>query len=276
MSLKVETVKPAIGAKVYLDRSKIGDTETIKELLALLERHTVLVFPGINLTDEEQLAFTDALGERINITANVPGKSDADAVYQVTLNEGAKIEKEYVLGTFFWHMDGLTIDVPPPKATILSARQLAAKGGQTEFASTKAAYAALPNEVKAELEGVRVVHTVTASLREVCPEEEIDDVRRAMRHEHPLVWTRSDGTKSLLIGSTADQIPGMSQAEARALLARLLDWTVQPAFTYLHEWEEGDCVIWDNPSALHRAIPYKADSGRVMHRTAIAGVEETV
>lgn len=274
MNLKVEVIKPALGARVYLDRSKIGDTSTSEELCTLLERHSVLVFPRIGLTDEEQLALTDALGDRVNIAAKVPGRSNADEVYQVTLNEGAKIEKEYIFGTFFWHMDGMTIDAPPPKATVLSARRLAPKGGQTEFASSRAAYAALSDEAKAELEGLRVIHTVTASVREVCPPEDLDDVRRSLRQERPLVWTRSDGTKSMIIGFTADRIVGMTQAEGRALLARLLDWTAQPAFTYLHHWEEGDCVIWDNTSALHRVVPYKADSGRMMHRTAIAGVEE--
>ncbi|MCW1427470.1 TauD/TfdA dioxygenase family protein [Novosphingobium sp. JCM 18896] len=273
MTLQVEVLKPAIGAKVHLDRAAIGDPAVSQELLALLEKHTVLVLPQIGLSDAEQLALTDALGERVNVEAKVPGRADAAAVYEVTLNEGAAIEREYVFGTFFWHMDGLTVDVPPPKASLLSARQLAAKGGQTEFASTKAAYAALSDDEKADLADLRVVHTVTASVREVCGPEGIDEARRALRHEHPMVWTRRDGTKSLIIGSTADQIPGMNQAEARALLARLLDWTAQPAFSYRHEWQEGDCVIWDNPSALHRVVPYAVDSGRRMHRTGIAGVE---
>jgi alpha-ketoglutarate-dependent taurine dioxygenase len=273
MSLQVEILKPAIGARVRLDRSMIGDPAVSQELLALLERHTVLVFPRIGLTDDEQLALTDALGERVNVAARVPGRQEAEAVYQVTLNEGARIEAEYVLGTFFWHMDGLTIDIMPPRATVLSARRLAPRGGQTEFASTRAAYAALPEEDKAEIAGLRVLHTVTASVREVCPAEDLDAARRSMSHEHPLVWTRGNGVKSLVIGYTADRVAGMSQAEGRALLARLLDWTAQPAFTYRHAWEDGDCVIWDNTCALHRVIPYAPDSGRMMHRTTIAGVE---
>jgi alpha-ketoglutarate-dependent taurine dioxygenase len=273
MSLEVQVIKPAIGARVHLDRTQIGDPATSQELLALLERHTVLVFPEIHLSDEEQLKLTDALGERVNIAARVPGRTDAAAVYQVTLNEDADIEPEYVLGTFFWHMDGLTVDVAPPRATVLSARRLAPKGGQTEFASTRAAYEALPADEKAELEGVRVLHTVTASVREVCPPEALDEARRSMSHEHPLVWTRGNGRKSLVIGSTADLVVGVSQAEGRALLARLLDWTAQPAFSYRHTWHEGDCVIWDNTCALHRVIPYAPDSGRMMHRTTIAGVE---
>lgn len=273
MSLKVEVVKPAIGARVYLDRAQIGDPATSQELLTLLDRHTVLVFPRIGLTDEEQLALTDALGERVNVAARVPGHSDAAEVYQVSLDEDVAIEPEYVLGTFFWHMDGLTVDVAPPRATVLSARRLAPKGGQTEFASTRASYEALPADEKADIAGLRVVHTVTAAVREVCPPEALDEARRSMSHEHPLIWTRANGAQSLVIGATADLVAGMSQAEGRALLARLLDWTAQPAFTYRHQWQDGDCVIWDNTCALHRVIPYAQDSGRMMHRTTIAGVE---
>ncbi len=273
---QVEVIKPAIGARVHLDRSMLGDPGVGEELGKLLDRHTVLVFPRLNLTDEEQLSLTDMIGERVNVSARVPGREGSAAVYQVTLDKGAQIEPEYVLGTFFWHMDGLTVDVPPPKATVLSARKLSAKGGQTEFASTRAAYEGLPEDEKADIAGLRVVHTVTASIREIVSAEQVDEGRRSMSHEHPLIWTRPNGVKSLIIGSTADQVCGMSQAEGRALLARLLDWTAQPAFTYRHEWEPGDCVVWDNTCALHRVVPYAADSGRMMHRTTVAGTEAIV
>jgi alpha-ketoglutarate-dependent taurine dioxygenase len=273
MSLEVEVLKPTVGAKVYLDRAAIERPDTAQQLLQLLDRHTVLVFPEIGLSDAEQLALTDALGKRVNVAAQVAGLENADAVYQVTLDEGANVEKEYVLGTFFWHMDGLTVDIVPPKATVLSARRVSAVGGQTEFASTRVAYEALPAAEKAELEGLRVVHTVTAAVREFAAAEELDAARRALRHEHPLVATRADGTRSLIIGYTADQIVGKSQAEGRAILARLLEWAAQPAFTYRHSWSAGDCVIWENTCALHRVIPYGQVSGRMMHRTTVGGVE---
>ena len=273
MSFRVEALKPAIGAKVFLERAAIPRPETAPELLQLLDRHTVLVFPAIGLSDAEQLALTDALGKRVNIAAQIAGRENAEEVYQVTLNEGAKIEKEYVFGTFFWHMDGLTVDIAPPKATILSARHISMTGGQTEFASTRVAYEALSPEEKAELEGLRVVHTVTAAVREFAAPEELDAARRKLWQEHPLVATRANGTRSLVIGYTADEIVGKSKAESRAILGRLLEWTVQPAFTYRHQWSVGDCVIWENTSALHRVIPYAQQSGRMMHRTSVAGVE---
>jgi alpha-ketoglutarate-dependent taurine dioxygenase len=275
--MQVENVKPTIGSIVHVERPALFSDETAQRCLELLEERQVLVFPRINLSDKEQLAFTDKLGARVNFTNRVPGGDNAAKdVYTITLDPKINTEPEYVLGTYFWHMDGITVPIPPPKASVLSARRVAAKGGQTEFASTYAAYQALPEEEKAELDGLRVLHSVTAAVREVATPESLDPYRRELKQEQPLVWKRKSGRKSLIIGYTADYVLNMPKADGRALLARLLEWTAQPAFTYRHYWQEGDLVVWDNCGALHRVIPYSADSGRTMHRTSVAGVEAVV
>jgi alpha-ketoglutarate-dependent taurine dioxygenase len=278
MNMKIENIKPNIGAIVHVERSALLDKDVAQRCLELLEQRSVLVFPRLGLTGPEQLAFTDRLGARVNFTKSVAG-GDADTadVYTVTLDPKVNTEPEYVLGTFFWHMDGITSDIPPPKASVLTARSVAAKGGQTEFASTYAAYEALPEDEKADLAGLRVVHSVLAAVRAVVDlesPEPIDPVKRSFVKEHPLVWTHKSGRKSLLIGYTADYVANMPLAEGRALLARLLEWTAQPAFTYRHQWQAGDLVVWDNCGALHRVIPYARDSGRTMNRTSVAGFEE--
>ena len=265
MDLKFENIKPNIGAIVRADRESLGDEAFARDCLQLLDERGVLVFPEIGLSDDEQLAFTDKLGARVNFTRT------ANDVYTVTLDPKINTEPEYVLGTFFWHMDGLTSNIARPKATVLSARRTARKGGQTEFASTYAAYQYLPEDEKREIESLRVIHTVVAAVREVATPEELDTLRRGFRQEHPLVWTDKSGRRCLLIGYTADEVVGMSKAEGRALLARLLEWAAQPAFTYRHQWQVGDLVVWDNCGALHRVIPYDKDSGRLMHRTSVAG-----
>lgn len=273
-SFRIEAIKPAIGAVVHADRAEFRERGFAERILDLLERHTALVFPRVNLSDEEQLAFTDCLGARVNFTRSVPGGDEASRdVYTITLDPVVNTEPEYVLGSMFWHMDGITSDIPPPKATVLSCRHTASKGGQTEFASTYAAWEALPEDEKAELEGLRVVHSLVAAVREVASPEEINAARRAVAHEHPLVWTHKSGRKSLLVGYTADYVVGMPKAQGRALLARLLEWTAQPAFTVRHHWQQGDLAMWDNCGALHRALPYDAHSGRRMHRTSVAGYE---
>ena len=275
--MKTEDISPAIGTAVHVDKAALRDDEVARRCLELLEARGVLVFPRIGLNDEEQLAFTDKLGARVNFTSRVPGgNKSAQDVYTITLDPKINTEPEYVLGTYFWHMDGLTSPIIPPKASVLSARTVAPKGGQTEFASSYAAYEALSEEDKKDLEGLRVIHSVTAEVRAVTTPDALDPTRRNMSHEHPLVWKRQSGRRTMLIGYTADSVVGMSQAEGRALLARLLEWTAQPAFTYRHHWQVGDLVIWDNTGALHRVVPYAADSGRRMHRTSVAGVEAVV
>jgi alpha-ketoglutarate-dependent taurine dioxygenase len=280
MSISIKPIKPQIGALVEVDRTALSDPAVVKACLDALDAHDVLVFPSLGLNDTEQLKFTDSLGSRVNFTRSAPGgDSSAPGVYKITLDPKVNNEPEYVLGTYFWHMDGMPIvDIPPPKATLLTARRLAPKGGQTEFASTRAAYASLSAEEKAELEGMRAMHSAYAGVRRVvASEKDLANLRVGPREgERPLVWTSQSGHRSLLIGETADRIVGMPLAEGRALLARLLERASQAEFTYRHYWHEGDLVIWNNCSALHRVIPYDSNSGRTMHRTSLAGVEAAV
>jgi alpha-ketoglutarate-dependent taurine dioxygenase len=274
-AIKVDVIKPAIGAVVHVDRSAICEPAVAHRIMELLEIHDALIFPQINLTDEEQLAFTDALGARVNFTHTTPGGSKKNDVYEITLDKDKNPEPEYVLGTFFWHMDGATINIPVPKASVLSCRKASPIGGQTQFCNTYAAYEALPEAEKKAIEGLRVVHSVVAAVREVATPDMLEPMKRGAAHEQPLVWTRKNGRKSLMIGYSADYIVGWTKAEGRALLARLQEWAAQPQFCYSHEWKQGDLAIWDNGGALHRVIPYPADSGRTMHRTSIAGLEAT-
>jgi len=275
MGIKYEPIKSSIGAVIHADKAALEDQAFASQVMELVLQHGVVVFPKINLTDAEQLAFTDKLGARVNFTTNVPGADATERdVYTVTLDPKINTQPEYVLGTFFYHMDGMATDgIPPPRATVLSCRRKAPKGGQTEFASTVAAFEALPKAEQEELEKLRVVHSLVAGVREVQDAVNVDPNRRGLKAERPLVWKKPDGRKSLLIGYTADEIVGMTKAEGRALLIRLTEWAAQPAFTYSHEWSEGDLVIWDNCGMLHRVIPYTSDSGRRMHRTSIAGTE---
>ena len=274
MSVEFEDIKPHIGAIVRAERASLFEKSVAQAIMDRLEDRGVLVIPEVGFDDEEQVAFTDALGERINFNRHNEGTGVEKDVYRVTLDrEGA----EYVQGTFFWHMDGMPVDIPPPKATLLSARKLAPKGGQTEFANTIAAYESLSASEQAELEGLRVLHSVVASMRPVLEEVEATDALgiRHQTHERPLVWPQPSGRKSLLIGTTADRVVGMPLPDGRALLARLMEWAGQLEFRYLHHWREGDLVVWNNPGILHRVIPYDRESKRMMHRTSLAGTEQT-
>lgn len=279
--IEIEPLKPHIGGIVHLKRSELCDKVVVQRCLEALEDRGVLVFPRIGLTDAEQLAFTDAVADAVGtsmlITRKVPGANAAEpGVYKITLDPKINDQPEYVQGTWFWHIDGVTLNLPPPKATLLTARHVAPKGGQTEFSNTYAAYENLPEEEKEEIGGLRIVHSIVASLRPVVEEPTEEDLKRwsmASVMEHPIVWTHTSGRKSLLIGSHADRVVGMPLPDGRALITRLLQWASHPDFCYRHKWQEGDLVVWDNCGTLHRVIPYDAASGRAMHRTAIQGFE---
>ena len=278
-AVRIEKIKPHIGGRVHVAKEHLFYEENVVTLREALEERGVLVFPRLNLTDTEQLAFTDKLGKRLNYNRKAPG-TGADGeedVYTITLDKKVNFQPEYVLGTFFWHIDGVTINQPLPKATLLSARKLASKGGQTEFASTYAAYENLPEAEKEALQSLKVIHKMEASMRPVFEAlSEADLARwRGMSEVmvHPLVWTHRSGRKSLVIGSHADSVSGLPIPHGRSLLVRLQEWAAQPAFSYRHEWQEGDFVIWDNCGCMHRVVPYDESSGRRMHRTSIMGEE---
>ncbi|MCB2073124.1 MAG: TauD/TfdA family dioxygenase [Novosphingobium sp.] len=278
MNVTIEPIKEHIGAIVHVDKEHLCDDDVVQAIRDALEDRGVLVFPKINLTDEEQLAFTDKFGERVKFTGTVPGgEGGGDELYKITLDKKINKEPDYVLGTYFWHMDGVTIDQPLPKATMLSARALSPTGGQTEFASTFAAYENLPEDQKKAIEDLKVIHRMEASMRPLyvdMPEERLERYRSmATWMVHPLVWSQKGGRKSLVLGTHADEVIGMPVPEGRALLAKLTEWAAQPDFSYSHDWQEGDFVVWNNCGLMHRVVPYEADCGRMMHRTTIMGTE---
>jgi alpha-ketoglutarate-dependent taurine dioxygenase len=278
-TVRIERVKPHIGGIVHVSKEHLLDPETIVAVREALEDRGVLVFPRMNLTDTEQLAFTDKLGTRLNYNKKAPGSGGGDEpdVYAITLDKKLNAHPEYVLGTFFWHIDGVTINQPLPKATLLTARKLSPTGGQTEFASTYAAYENLPAAEKTALENLKVVHKVEAALRPVFDQVTEEDLARwrgqSVTMTHPLVWRHKSGRKSLVIGTQADHVADVPIPHGRSLLVRLQEWAAQPDFSYRHEWQEGDLVIWDNCGCMHRVVPYDENSGRRMHRTTIMGEE---
>jgi alpha-ketoglutarate-dependent taurine dioxygenase len=243
-------------------------------VLDALSRNGVLVFRRLNLAPESQIDFCTRLGE-IDCSE---GHHPVRGIYRVTLDKSKNSSAEYLQGTFDWHIDGCTPlrGEPPQMATMLSAKAVAHEGGETEFASTYAAYDDLSAEEKEQFGGFRVVHSMEASQRRRYPDPTDDQLARWRARptsQHPLVWTHRDGRRSLVLGTSCDHIVGMYPKQSKALLDDLLDRATRSERVYRHEWTVGDTVIWDNRGVLHRAMPYSADSPREMLRTTVLGDE---
>ena len=276
--LSIEKLAGPVGAEVVgADPERLASDDTIAAaILDALEAHGVLVFRGLHLEPAAQVAFCRRLGE-IDYSYE-GGHTAVPGVYWISLDPAKNSRAEYLRGTFDWHIDGcLPVgDEYPQMATLLTAVAVAETGGETEFASTYAAYDLLSEEEKKRFESLRVVHSLEASQRFVTPDpspEQLARWRSRPTSVHPLVWTHKSGRRSLVLGLTADYVVGMNRDEGRALLDELLSRVTRPERVYRHEWSVGDAVIWDNRGVLHRATPYDPRSPRAMLRTTILGDE---
>ena len=161
-ALASRNLKPLIGAEVLADKAALLGGAHAGEIRELLEMRGVLVFPQVHFSEAEHIAFTETLGTYAPDTAD-------GATTAISLDPDLGANADYTRASFFWHFDGYMNDVPV-LASLLCARMLAPEGGDTEFANTYAAYDALPDDRKAQLEGLSAAHALAGAQRSVEPE----------------------------------------------------------------------------------------------------------
>lgn len=266
---------PNLGVEITgLSGRDLVNRRAADDCLAALQQYGAVVYRDVHIEDDDLIEFSTMLGELVVVST---GEHERPEIQVITMDP-AKANPQMAAfrkGNFFWHIDG-THDPVPQKGTLLAAREVDDEGGDTEFATTYAAYEALPEEEKVELDDLRVVHRFAAALQLAYPDASEEDRAlwaRQPSRVHPLVWKRRDGRRSLVIGSTAAEIEGWSLDDSRALLDRLLEWSTQPQFVLRHHWRPGDLVTWDNTGLLHRALPFEPTSRRRLHRTTLVGEE---
>lgn len=273
MAIDIEPLTDRVGVEVLgLHATDLRRDDISAELDRLLGVHGVLVLREISLDDATQVAFSTKLGE-VQTLPNAVG--DHPQIFVVSLDPAKSSSAAYLKGTFFWHIDGAT-DPTPNKATMLSAKAVAATGGETEFCSTYVAYDTLSEATKQRIDGLRVLHSFETS--QLLAEPDAPDSVRAIwrqrpKREQPLVWTHRDGRKSLVLGATSSHVVGWDRPASDDLLEDLHRSSTDESKVYRHTWSVGDLVIWDNRGTMHRVVPYATDSPRVMHRTTIFGDE---
>lgn len=262
MALATKELTPRIGTEIFTDPETLVSGAAAAEIRSILDQRGVVLFRGINLTDEQQIAFAATLGEV------------EEGIFKVTFDKAENPKfAAYLHSTHSWHIDRVDRDIPT-LGSILSPRILSPQGGQTEFANTYAAYEDLPAEERDFLDTLQVVHTIEGAFRESDVGEEVLQWARGFEPKtQPLVWRHSSGRKSLAIGISVAGIVGMEKSEAMALIDRLLKWATQPAYVYQHQWQMGDMLMWDNTGTMHRVLPFDHACGRRLHRTTLMGEE---
>jgi alpha-ketoglutarate-dependent taurine dioxygenase len=268
-ALSTRDISEYIGTEIIADKSVLLSGEHAGAIRELLESRGVLVFPKLGFTDDEQIAFTETLG-------TFAAEHAGEKLYKVSLDTEVNKQADYLKGSLYWHLDGTMNEVPILASLLQSVALGNEDEGDTEFCNTYAAYDALSDEHKADIESLRVMHSAWNTLFYYEPEPDIRTLRQMQAigdRELPLVWTHRSGRKSLVLGATARHIVDVDFRKSAELLVRLRDWATQPRFVYRHKWSVGDLVIWDNTGTMHRATPYDPRSGRLLQRTKLAGEE---
>jgi alpha-ketoglutarate-dependent 2,4-dichlorophenoxyacetate dioxygenase len=285
LAITIRKITPVFGAEITgVDLTHLDDA-TFEHIEDAFETYSVLVFPQQNLDDDAQIAFSRRFGDLEKTQGHIANNFQVKHVSEITnLDPDGKLMAPddprvlYRLGQRNWHSDSSFKRVPA-KASLLHARKLPPDGGDTQFASLRAAYDALPDARKRDLEDKVAIHHYAYSRRNggyaltnEAEDKRFPPVPQAMIRANPV-----NGRKALYVGSHASHIRGMPEDEGRALLKELLDFATQDQFTYQHHWKVGDLVMYDNRAALHRARPYKiTEHPRILHRTTVMGEGPTV
>ena len=250
-----------------IDLRQVHDRDTLEQLRDGMNRYAVLIFRDQPFTDPEQLAFAQRFDGTLHAQTSAAvlarNRFGNEALTDIS-NVGADGQilpgndrrRMSGISNRLWHTDASFVD-PAGRYSMLSARVLPPVRADTEFADMRAAYDALPEDTRASLEGLRVHHSIVYS-REVLGFE-FDEAERARLPGaiHPLVRTLpATGRRSLYLASHAARIVDWPLPEGRLLLRDLIEHATQREFTYRHDWQPHDFVIWDNRTTMHRARPF--------------------
>src|ERR1700733_13544168 len=285
MPIAIRQLHPVfVGEVSGVDCTKPLTPDEVAAIEAGMDRYAVLVFRDQDLSDVEQIAFTQHFGELESYPT--PGHIRRTSEHRLgggvadfsnLDQDGNIISAEdrvwfFKLGDRLWHSDSSFRPIPA-KYSLLSGRVLPSWGANTEFADMRAAYDALDVRTKAEVEDLVCLHSLIYSRQAIgfteLTEQEIGSfapVRQRLVRTHPVT-----GRKSLFLSSHAGAIEGWTVPEARMFLRDLTEHATQREFVYSHAWRPFDLVIWDNRTTMHRARRFDRNEVRDVRRTTLGG-----
>lgn len=253
------------------------DADTLADLRDAIDKHSFLLFPDQDFSDDKQLALTRQIGEpepshtavdRIEYFGTI-GNVQADGT--ALGNDHRKTV--FLTGNNMWHSDASFKEVPA-FVSIMCAYETPDEGGATMFVSTRSAYGRLSDKEQQRVDPLVVIHDYVYSRSKVAPDAVSPELAASLPpvRQKLVRHNKNADAKNLFIGSHAKTIEGWDDTEARALLDDMTDRATQEEHVYSHRWQPGELVIWDNRCLLHRGEGYDADRfRRYMRQTRVRG-----
>lgn len=271
MSVQTRPLAAPFGREIVgFDLEKATDGE-IDELRRLWAEQLVLVFRGLDLTVEGQTALAarfGIVGQVANATADMP---EADRSVMMISNRRIEGKESYLPdGEMWFHFDQAYLDVPII-AGLLYAVTVPSTGGDTRFANAAAIYEALPERLRARLDGLEAenAYEYSATTQMVGDGEEVASQVHPMVIRHPVT-----GAPSLFVSPLMTRrVVGVSEEESQQLLGELRLFLERDEFVYEHHWQVGDLVLWDNRCVLHARTDFDPAEARILRRVSLAGQE---
>ena len=281
MSLQFKPLHPLFGAEASgIDITGPVDAATVRAIDDAMDKYAVLVFRGQPLTEDQQVAFACLFGtldgglKKLNPAATDRFKhKETIDISNVRADGGLLAPSDRkTLSNFanqLWNSDS-SFERPAAKFSMLHSIVNPPSGGQTEYCDLRAAYDALPADLKAEIANLHSVHAALHSRMWLGDQPSAAEIAKMPPVEWPLVRTHAgSGRKVLWVGIHATHIVEKTLAEGRMLLLELLEHATSREFVYRHEWKVGDLVVWDNRSTLHRGRRFPLDARRELRRTTV-------
>ncbi|MBN8291842.1 TauD/TfdA family dioxygenase [Rhodobacter sp. NTK016B] len=264
-------LNPTFGVEVTgLNLTTVSAGSLFPELRALFEEHSALLFRGQDLTPEKHLELAQLFGpvEDREADARKPGEAFKIPEVSNVLEDGSTsgemdLKTLNLKSNFLWHADSTFMPVPS-LVNILVGRIVTTTGGATELASTRAAWAEMPADLKARVQGRGIWHRFSHSRKKIS--EEL--AKLPMFNKWPdthwnAVWKNPvNRREALYIASHSFLIDGYDEAESAVLLDELTAFCTQPRYVYAHHWSAGDVLLWDQRAVLHRGTPWPYEQPR--------------
>ncbi len=260
--LEIIPTGAALGAEVRdLDLSTDLLPHAVEILKNAFLEYSVLIFRGQQLTQPEQVRFTNNFGKPVPHVREQPDREVPEIFVISNVSEGGTSIGSLGNSALPFHSD-LSYMPEPGTISILYAVEVPANGGDTSWASSYAAYDALSPDLKKELSVLRAVHR--HDLEQQNPSE---PAAQPIIRKHPLT-----NRKVLYVNPQFTRfVVGMESNESEELLERLLQHVTQSRFVYTHQWRVGDVVMWDNRCTMHRRESFDNQDRRIMWRTQMFG-----
>ena len=256
-----------------------NDDAAYAAVRAAFEEHSVLVFRNQEVTDDIQLAFSRRFGPPEVTKVGSQGTGSHFVILSTIGPDGKVVPSDHRLqlrsrANQLWHTDSSFKRVPA-LTSILSARIIPEHGGETEFVSTRLAFERLGKDMQCKLESSFAWHNYAHSRGKITAGLATEEEQAALP---PVCWRMvwrnpANGRGALYIASHAYAVKGMDAASGAKLIDELTEAATAPGTSYLHQWKQGDVVMWDNRATMHRGRPWPAHEARLMIRTTISATE---